>query len=121
MLSGWWGVDRSFVEPVQNGAYTLLWGVSDTGIRYITSGIITALNPSGKLVISNIVYISADKPVLGLMSLAITAERENGQTKLTIEQDGYRDGDLWDWYYEAVKDAWPKVAVTLKDYLENMK
>ncbi|HNT20823.1 MAG TPA: hypothetical protein PKL70_10385 [Saprospiraceae bacterium] len=52
------------------------------------------------------------------MSLTMRAKDLGGTTELYLCQDGYRDGEDWDWYYQAVREAWPKVLVTLKQYLE---
>jgi hypothetical protein len=45
---------------------------------------------------------------------------ENGSslTKLKLVQGGYQNGDDWDWFYEAVKNAWPNVLEELKMFLE---
>jgi hypothetical protein len=34
-----------------------------------------------------------------------------------VTQDGYREGEAWDWYYEAVLKAWPSALEGLKKYL----
>jgi hypothetical protein len=38
---------------------------------------------------------------------------------MTIRQQGYREGADWDWSYEAVRDAWPRVAKSAQIYLES--
>jgi hypothetical protein len=44
--------------------------------------------------------------------------KKNGTgTLLHVTQDGYREGEAWDWYYEAVLKAWPSALEGLKKYL----
>jgi len=54
------------------------------------------------------------------MSLSIFAKPKDGSTELYICQDGYQKGGDWDWYYEAVVQAWPKALEIIKDYLEKL-
>ncbi len=55
------------------------------------------------------------------MELLINASTVPSGSLLKLEQGPYPEGmgEHWDWYYEVVKDAWPKVLITLKQYLEN--
>jgi uncharacterized membrane protein len=54
------------------------------------------------------------------MQLLIMTTPEKGKTVLNIIQSGYQQGADWDWYYEAVKKAWPAVVVQIRDYLEKL-
>jgi hypothetical protein len=55
------------------------------------------------------------------MMLTIRAMKKDSDiTELYLCQEGYGQGSDWDWYYEAVKQAWPAVVNTLKEYLENI-
>jgi hypothetical protein len=45
-------------------------------------------------------------------------QEDNGITSLLLIQGNYQQDKDWDWYYHAVKDAWPKVLEALKNYLE---
>jgi hypothetical protein len=53
--------------------------------------------------------------------LTVSAKQKWNSAELTLCQDGYQNGVDWDWYYEAVKLAWPSVAQNLKKYLEKIK
>ena len=117
-LKGWWEVERAFIEKKEGGAYVLAWQVSDTGFRYVSTGIISRYIPGALIEIGNLVYLNPEKPLLGSMTLTIKATPMNGKTSLYLCQDGYQTGPDWDWYYEAVKKAWPMVLVMLKNYLE---
>jgi hypothetical protein len=70
------------------------------------------------LLIDHLVYFNPEKPILGPTYLAIKLEEHNSTTKLRLVQGGYQYGGEWDWFYEAVKDAWPKVLQNLKEFLE---
>jgi len=118
MLRDWWKTERTFIEKKVGGVYTLTWNISEHGFGYVSTGIISQYVPNSTLVIENLVYLNPSKPLLGPMTLTILATEESGQTTLYLSQDGYRDGADWDWYYEAVNQAWPEVVQTLKEYLE---
>jgi uncharacterized protein YndB with AHSA1/START domain len=118
-LEGWWGVQRSLVEKKLNGVWTLAWAISDAGIKYTSTGIISAYEPSTHLAISNLVYLNPEKQILGPMHLELFADPvQPDRTQLKLIQSGYQFGEDWDWYYEAVVNAWPYALGLLKGYLE---
>jgi uncharacterized protein YndB with AHSA1/START domain len=118
MLRDWWNVERCLIQPQSGGLYTLVWNVSNTGFGYVSSGIITIYQPGIMLVIEKLVYLNPEHPILGPMTLSIRAEQHENTTFMHLAQDGYREGSHWDWYYDAVKNAWPQMLQTLKAYLE---
>ena len=118
MLLGWWGVERSLIELRQGGAYTLAWKITEDGFGFVSSGTIKEYQPARILEIENMVYLNPERSILGLMSLVIKAQEKDGITELFVRQGGYKEGQDWDWYYLAVKDAWPSAVKILKDYLE---
>ena len=103
MLKEWWGVERSLIDRRVGGAYALAWDIDEGGMKYVSTGTIRLYNPKGLLVIEKFVYLNYEKPILGPMSLTIKAERQNDLTNIYICQDGYKEGEHWTWYYEAVK------------------
>ena len=117
-LQKWWSVERSLIDIRPGGVYTLAWQVTDKGFGYVTSGTIKHHDPDQLLVIENIVYLNPERSILGPMTLSIAAIQKEQGCNVTIIQDGYQSGEDWDWYYQAVKEAWPVVAKTLKEYLE---
>lgn len=122
MLKDWWGVERCLIGEKAGGVYSLVWDISESGFKYVFSGRIKNYLQDEFLEIGDVVYFNPEKPLLGPMSLSVKTERANiNSTKLTLVQDGYGDGEHWDWYYEAVKDAWPKALHSLKEYLEKSK
>jgi uncharacterized protein YndB with AHSA1/START domain len=119
MLRGWWGVERALIDKRTGGIYSVAWQITDKGFGYISTGIIKEYQLNSILEIENFAHFNPDKPILGPMTLMIKVlEKSPGVTALYLCQDGYQTGDEWDWYYESVQDAWPKVAKTLKEYLE---
>ena len=118
-LQKWWGVERCLVEHKQGGLYSLAWNISKKGIQYISTGVITVFIPGKELLIDHLVYFNPDKPILGPAYLDIKFREENSITSVHLVQGGYQEGKDWDWYYEAVRDAWPKVLVDLKKFLES--
>mgnify|MGYP001347504716 CR=1 FL=1 len=121
MLKDWWGVERTLIEKKVGGLYTLAWNISDKTIGFVSTGIINDYNPENTLVIDNFVYLNPDKPFFGPMTLTITAKKKGDISELYLCQDGYQDGIDWNWYYDVVKQAWPSVIETLKNYLEQTK
>ena len=117
-LQKWWGVERCLVEHQQGGLWSLAWNISKKVIQYISTGVITVFIPGKELLVDNIDYFNPEKPILGPAYLDIKFQEENGITHLRLVQGGYQEGKDWDWYYEAVKEAWPKVLVDLKRFLE---
>ncbi|HET7873131.1 MAG TPA: SRPBCC domain-containing protein [Terriglobales bacterium] len=117
-MQKWWGVERGLVEPREGGVWALAWERSEHGFKYVITGRISSLQPGRQVVITEMLYFNPERPVLGPMSLTITATRASGGCDLTIRQDGYRDGPDWDWYYKVVSWAWPEVAKDIKSYLE---
>lgn len=118
MLNDWWSVEKIFIEKKQGGIYTLSWKVSEHGLGYVSTGIIKNYDPNSELVIHDFIYLSTEKPFLGPMTLTIRAKEKNGATEVYLCQAGYQKGKDWNWYYDAVKEAWPNVMLTLKNYLE---
>lgn len=119
MLSEWWNVEKALIEKREGGLYTLTWNVTDKGFGYVSSGIIEKYSPENELVIANFVYLNPERPFFGPMKLIVKASERNGMTDLYLCQDGYQKGADWDWYYEAVKNAWPSLMEEFKKYLEN--
>ena len=118
-LNHWWGVEKSFIENKAGGCYTLCWMISEHGAKYVSTGVIETLEPT-RLSITNMQYLNPDYPILGPMTLEVTAIKTDKGCTLTIEQGGYQSGPDWDWYYEAVRQAWPQVMGTIKTYLEGL-
>lgn len=118
MLRDWWNVEKSLIDARPGGVYTLAWDITDKGLGFVSTGIIKTYDPHNKLIIDNFVYLNPGKTILGPMSLTIKATEKGGMAELYLCQDGYQQGPDWDWYYEAVKSAWPAVVQALKEYLE---
>jgi uncharacterized protein YndB with AHSA1/START domain len=118
-LKVWWGVERSLIEPKAGGVYTLAWDISEQGIKFISTGVIEELIPGEYLMIKNFVYLNPERKILGPMELEIDLiETGDNLTKVGVVQSGYKYGDDWDWYYDAVVKAWPQTLELLKNYLE---
>ena len=120
MLKEWWGVERSHIDKKVDGSYILAWQITEEGIKYVSTGMIKTYDPSGELHITNLTYLNPEKTFLGPMSLLVSASQKEDHSEVYLCQDGYQVGGDWEWYYEAVKEAWPSVMVTLKEYLEEL-
>lgn len=120
MLKSWWGVEKSFIELKPGGIYTLAWFVSENGVRYISTGVIKEYIPGKKLHAGDYMYLSTERPFLGPLNLIVEVSATANGSVLHLQQGPYPEnkGEDWDWYYEIVKDTWPKVMLTLKQYLE---
>lgn len=118
-LSEWWGVERQLIQLKPGGIYSLVWKISEEGLGYVSTGIIDEYNSEEKLIIRDFVYFNSEKSILGPMSLSIIVKPNGKSSELYICQDGYQSGEDWDWYYNAVVEAWPKTLEIIKDYLEN--
>lgn len=119
-LRGWWGVERALVEPQVDGLYALAWGITADGFRYASTGIVDEYAPHRILRITRYTYFNPERPILGPMRLTMSIEpRGEEECRLHVAQDGYRQGADWDWYYEAVKGAWPMALNGLRKYLES--
>ncbi|MEM7486095.1 MAG: SRPBCC domain-containing protein [Bacteroidota bacterium] len=120
LLKDWWNVEKCLINKITGGIYTLVWGISDDGFQYVSTGIIEQYIPDNILKIKDFVYLSPKRPILGPMTLEIHAEqRPDESTTVYLCQDGYGEGEHWDWYYNAVSKAWPDMLNVLKEYLEN--
>jgi uncharacterized protein YndB with AHSA1/START domain len=114
----WWGVERGLVEARVGGVWALTWKRSDQGFKYVVTGRVATLEPD-RLVISDYLYFHPDRPVLGPMTLTVSATAAGDSSSvITIRQDGYQEGPHWDWYYDTVCAAWPEVAKLIKRFLE---
>jgi uncharacterized protein YndB with AHSA1/START domain len=118
MLRGWWHVERSLIQPRNNGMYILAWNLSESGFGFITSGRINKYKPGKFLDIDKVCYMNPGKPLLGPMRIRIRVESRQEMTRLFLRQSGYGKGTDWDWYFVAVKEAWPAVLHQLKGFLE---
>lgn len=117
-LHNWWHVSKSLIELRKGGLYSLTWQTGDTALSFVSSGTVGEYLPACQLRIDNLIYINPGRSILGPMQLLIMTTPEKGKTVLNIIQSGYQHGMDWDWYYEAVKKAWPAVIVQIRDYLE---
>ncbi|MDX5418762.1 MAG: SRPBCC domain-containing protein [Hymenobacteraceae bacterium] len=120
MLCAWWGVERSLIELESGGLYTLAWNITEHGFGFVSTGTIKNYRPDQLLELDKLVYLNPKFPLLGPMKMIISATPKDDKTTLYLCQSGYQHGPDWDWYYEAVKKAWPEVALTLKNYLEKL-
>lgn len=119
-LGKWWDVERSLIDLRKGGLYTLVWGISGNGMNYVSTGVIGEYISDCQLRIDQWVYLNPGRQILGPMELLILTTPENGKTALTIVQRGYQNGDDWDWYYHAVKDAWPSLVARIREYAESL-
>lgn len=117
-LASWWRVERSLIEPRPGGLFAVTWAVKPTGFGYMTTGVIGALDPERSLRIDHYTYFHPERPILGPMTLTVDARDGGSGCRLTVVQDGYRDGEHWDWYHAAVEGAWPRVLEDIKRHLE---
>lgn len=64
--------------------------------------------------------LSTERPFLGPLNLIAEARIVAAGSELHLPQGPCHEGrdEHWDWYYEVVQDAWPKVLMTLKEFLE---
>jgi uncharacterized protein YndB with AHSA1/START domain len=118
-LYNWWKVSKSLIDLRKGGLYSLAWQTNSAALSFVYSGTVGEYLPGCQLRIDNLVYINPERSVLGPMQLLIMTTPEHGKTVLDIIQSGYQQGPDWDWYYEAVKAAWPAVSLQIKDYLES--
>jgi hypothetical protein len=120
-LRSWWGVGRALVQPHKGGLYALAWGVTTETFAYITTAVVGEYEPGRLLRLDNYTYFNPARPILGPMSLTVRARIEGaGGACIEVIQDGYGDGPDWDWYYEAVRGAWPMALGALRDYLAHI-
>ncbi len=118
LLKKWWGVENCLIEKKQGGLYSLAWEASNKGFHYISTGVITVFIPGRELLIDHFVYFNPEKQILGPTYLSVKLLEEIGSTVLHLVQGGYQSGGDWDWFYDSVQDAWPKVLQDLKIFLE---
>ena len=119
-LSKWWGVEKCNIELKKGGLYILLWGVSENGVKYTSTGIVESFISDRILHIRDAAYISTDRPILGPVEMILKVESiEENSSKLFVEQGPYPQiNKHWNWYYESVEEGWKNVLPNLKKYLE---
>jgi uncharacterized protein YndB with AHSA1/START domain len=118
-LKAWWGVERSLVEARPGGVWALAWEISEAGMKYVSSGTLHDYEAGEYLRIDNLVYLNPERQILGPLTLEIFADEIRDGTKVRVIQSGYQSGNDWDWYYDAVVQAWPYALELLKKYLES--
>lgn len=118
LLKLWWNVDRALVVAETGGVYALCWNNGEQGIAYVSTGIIEQYDPSSKLVIDKFCYFHPQRSILGPMTLRVNAIQQHGYSDFTLSQEGYQNGGDWDWYYDAVQQAWPLVLHNFKSFME---
>lgn len=117
-LKAWWQVSRSHIELRPGGVYTLVWQRDSSCLNYVSTGIVKEYLPGCQLVIEKMMYVNPERGIFGPMELSVmVTPEEDHTTTLTVVQSGYQDGTDWDWYYEAVKKAWPAALEQARDYL----
>ncbi len=117
-LEQWWGVERALMKLDIGHPYVLTWLIGEEGFGYVSSGILEAYDRNGEIVIRDMIYLNPERAILGPMRLTVRAEKNYSATQVYLCQEGYQTGEDWDWYYTAVKEAWPEMMRKLKDYLE---
>jgi len=117
-LHAWWGVNRSLVEAKPGGLYLLAWKGGAQGFDYVHTGIIKSYEPGLYLEIASFSYLHPEKQLLGPMELLLECSPHINSTYLHVRQSGYQYGGDWDWFYEVVREHWPKTLQLLKEYLE---
>ena len=120
-MKKWWGADRGFIEAKEGGVWFVAWTDLESGFKYVSSGIVSKYDPNQIVEISNFVNLNPDYPVFGPMTLTFTAKAVDGGCELQVRQSGYQEGEAWDWYHDAVTEAWPEVLKTFKTYVESKK
>jgi hypothetical protein len=120
LLQGWWGVEKTLIELKPGGIYTLAWAISEQGIKYISSGIIKEYEPSGLLHIEKYIYLNTERSFLGPQELRLEVINSGNDSLLKLTQGPYPENlnSDWDWFYDAVVNAWPQVLLVLKKFLE---
>lgn len=117
-LKEWWGVERALIKTHVGHPYVLTWLIGQEGFGYVTSGIVELYDRNAEIKIRDMVYLNPQRSILGPMSLTVRAEKNYSATQVYLCQDGYQSGEDWNWYYAAVKEAWPETMQKLKNYLE---
>jgi uncharacterized protein YndB with AHSA1/START domain len=117
-LKQWWGVSDGLVEARKGGVWTLVWRHDTGGYRYAVSGVIKSLAPEKRLRIEPLVYMNAERTILGPMRLSLALSGKEGRTRIRVRQDGYQQGAEWDWTYQAMQTGWTEALKNLKRYLE---
>ncbi len=118
LLKEWWGVERSLIDKKQGGIYSLAWGITEKGFQYISTGVFTIYHHGRELMVDNFVYFNPEKEILGPTWLRVKLNAHREYTEVLVTQGGYQDGGDWDWFYDSVKDAWPKVLKSLKSFID---
>jgi len=118
-LRKWWSAERCLIENRQGGIYSLAWKISKHGFQYISTGVITVYHPGRELMIDHFVHFNPERSILGPTYLSLRMNEKDSSTDLQLVQGGYQSGYDWDWFYDSVRDAWPKVLLDLRKYLEN--
>lgn len=118
LLQQWWGVERCLIEKQQGGLYSLAWGISEKGFQYISTGVITVYLLNKELFIDHFIYFNPERPILGPTYLHIDLTENKSTTSMQLTQGNYKSGGDWDWFYQSVVEAWPKVLNDLKKFLE---
>ena len=57
-LLRWWGVERTLLGTAEGGPYTLTWGISPQGFGFVSSGVITHLDPAGRRELAEVLEMS---------------------------------------------------------------
>ncbi len=117
-LKEWWGVSSSFIQKKDGGLYALTWIKSETGIKFIQTSKIHLLNIRSHLHLEDVLYINAEKGIIGPFTIKFDIEEFNTDSTVTITQSGFVKGKEQEWYYNLMLDSWPQVLFFLKEYLE---
>lgn len=117
-LREWWGVSEAFVEKRDGGLYTLTWGKSADGIKYVSTGRINLYNRRSHLYLEDVLYLNSEKSILGPFHIYYDVKEKESYSVLKVKQTGFQKGEEHEWYLQAVQDGWPQALVMLKQYLE---
>ncbi|HKZ53215.1 MAG TPA: SRPBCC domain-containing protein [Candidatus Acidoferrales bacterium] len=114
----WWGASQALIEARKGGVWTLAWTGPGQGYNYVVSGVVKSLLPGRRARIEPLVYFNPERAPLGPMRLTILVREKDGRTRVSVRQEGFREGPDWDWYFEAVAGSWKEALGNLKRFLE---
>ena len=117
-LAAWWKVTRSLVEPENGGVWSIAWDQwGAEGTHHSWTGVIEEIAPD-RLVISRMVMVEPDMPLLGPMRLEIAVEPTAGGSRLTVTHSGYGYGGHWDKMYDLVVNGWDHVLGDMEEWFK---
>ena len=116
----YWLADGAVIGRRAGGRWGLGWYADpDSDAGYHSIGVIETFEPAARFVVAGLVFSTPEGEEYGPMRLTVDfMEVDQGETLVTVTQEGMGDTAVWDGYQAGLGPGWERSLGDLKGWLE---